>query len=133
MSNTVWQFEKINGEVVFFENGIGYIESDKGTSFRKSYIWTQCSIPKEQPSSIVAAVADIPLWDLFILMVVFAAFITAADSTGCPHIPVLRWYTVQKTNLYWCRKIFIKRLGLLKGNPLPLKAPQKGAMDRNDS
>ena len=89
MCHTLYGILKINGEAVSFENGIGYIESDRGTSFPKSYIWTQCSIPKEQPSSIVAAVADIPLVP-FILMVVFAVFIIAANSIGCPHIPAPR-------------------------------------------
>ena len=33
-------------------------------------------------------------------------------------------------NLYWCREGIFLKVSLLKENPLPLKAPQKGAMAR---
>lgn len=49
----------INGEIYRFENGIGYIEGDRGRSFPKRYIWTQCHFGK---GSLMLAVADIPFF-----------------------------------------------------------------------
>lgn len=54
---------KINGQITLdgqpfhFHNGTGYIEGDRGTSFPKRYIWTQCLF---QNNSLMLSVADIP-------------------------------------------------------------------------
>lgn len=48
----------INGKVYNFNQGIGYIEGDRGCSFPKEYIWTQCHCKN---GSIMLSVADIPL------------------------------------------------------------------------
>ena len=32
----------VNGQIYKFQNGIGYIEGDRGYSFPERYIWTQC-------------------------------------------------------------------------------------------
>lgn len=47
----------INGSETMFENGVGYIEGDRGSSFPKRYIWTQCNF---ENNSLMLAVADIP-------------------------------------------------------------------------
>ena len=47
----------INGEAFRFENGVCYIEGDRGRSFPKDYVWTQCCFPE---GSIMLSVADIP-------------------------------------------------------------------------
>ena len=51
----------INGQASHFQNGIGYIEGDCGSSFPKRYIWTQCSFPT---GSLMLSVADILLYGL---------------------------------------------------------------------
>lgn len=43
-----------------FTNGKGYIEKDWGTSFPKEYIWGQCNHFKDEMTSLVFSVADIP-------------------------------------------------------------------------
>lgn len=48
---------EINGISYEFENGIGYIEGDRGCSFPKAYVWTQCCFPE---GSVMLSVADIP-------------------------------------------------------------------------
>lgn len=56
---------KINGQIMLndqqfdFHNGIGYIEGDRGYSFPKRYIWTQCCF---ENGSLMLSVADIPLF-----------------------------------------------------------------------
>ena len=44
-----------------FANGIGYLEGDRGRSFPKRYIWTQCCF---ENGSLMLSVADIPLLGL---------------------------------------------------------------------
>lgn len=62
----------INGEKYFFENGIGYIEGDRGRSFPKEYAWTQCNFQDGEPGSIMLSVAEIPLAGLHFTGVISA-------------------------------------------------------------
>ena len=48
----------VNGVPYLFQNGIGYIEGDRGYSFPKEYVWMQCSFPN---GALMLSVADIPL------------------------------------------------------------------------
>ncbi len=54
----------INGTEYSFDNGIGYAEKDWGTSFPKKYLWVQSNRFEEEPCSITASVADIPIGPL---------------------------------------------------------------------
>ena len=47
----------INGEPFGFDNGVCYIEGDRGYSFPSEYVWTQCCFDE---GSIMLSVADIP-------------------------------------------------------------------------
>jgi hypothetical protein len=47
----------INGRETVFSNGTGYIEGDRGRSFPKRYIWTQCGW---NGNCVMLSVADIP-------------------------------------------------------------------------
>lgn len=51
----------LNGEILDFSGGIGYIETDRGRSFPNSYLWTQCVWREPENSSLMLAVATIPL------------------------------------------------------------------------
>lgn len=46
------------GKEYVFEDGVGYIEGDRGYSFPKRYAWTQCLC---ENGSVMLSVADIPL------------------------------------------------------------------------
>lgn len=61
MRHALHGFLTLNHETVDLDGGIGYIESDRGISFPKRYLWFQCS-DFAQPSSVFASVADIPFW-----------------------------------------------------------------------
>jgi hypothetical protein len=47
----------LNGRDLNFDGGTGYIEGDRGCSFPKRYIWTQCTF---DGGSLMLSVADIP-------------------------------------------------------------------------
>ncbi len=49
----------ICGEYYDFDEGIGYIEADRGRSFPKKYLWLQCNDFTEK-CSLMVAIADIP-------------------------------------------------------------------------
>ena len=61
----------INGEKVLFDNGVGYIEGDRGDSFPKEYLWTQCSFPE---GGVMLSVAEIPLCGLHFTGVICAIY-----------------------------------------------------------
>lgn len=48
----------INGEEYLFQKAYGYWEGDRGRSFPKEYLWTQCFFPE---GSLMLSVADIPM------------------------------------------------------------------------
>lgn len=50
----------INGKKTVVK-GTGYIESDRGNSFPKHYLWTQCILDEEEGSSLMLSVAEIPM------------------------------------------------------------------------
>lgn len=58
MRHTVNGIVTINGKVYQFENAVGYMEGDRGISFPKNYIWTQCFF---RNLSIMLSVAEIPV------------------------------------------------------------------------
>lgn len=52
---------ELNGELLDFSNGIGYIETDRGRSFPGAYLWTQCLWDGPGRGSLMLAIAAIPL------------------------------------------------------------------------
>lgn len=50
----------INGKTCVFTGGSGYIETDRGSSFPKDYLWTQCTFGPNGRGSIMISAADIP-------------------------------------------------------------------------
>ncbi len=50
----------INGHTYVFQNDLGYIEGDRGRSFPKRYVWTQCAWHMDKPCSLMISAADIP-------------------------------------------------------------------------
>lgn len=50
----------INNEEILIKDGIGYIEKDSGKSFPKTYLWMQCNYLKNENTSIMVSIADIP-------------------------------------------------------------------------
>lgn len=57
MGHKVNGYFGINEEAFLFQNGFGYVEGDRGSSFPEKYLWTQCS---GKNFSIMLSVAKIP-------------------------------------------------------------------------
>jgi tocopherol cyclase len=61
MTHSVSGSIAINGKLLDFNDGTGYIEGDRGVSFPKRYVWTQCSWFDAGPCSLMLSAADIPM------------------------------------------------------------------------
>ncbi|MBQ8852427.1 MAG: hypothetical protein IJZ66_08335, partial [Oscillibacter sp.] len=51
---------ELNGTVLDFSGGLGYAETDRGRSFPRTYLWTQCTWQEPQLSSLMLSIAHIP-------------------------------------------------------------------------
>lgn len=120
---------KLNGSRINFDGGRGYLEKDRGTSFPKKYMWTQCGFEKQGPGCIMAAVADVPFlgrsFEGCISVVLyrgrqyrFATYIGAKVLLNEGGIVVIRQ---GKWEL---------RMMALEENPRTLQAPEDGKMGR---
>lgn len=57
MRHTVSGTLSVNGTSYTFDNAVGYIEGDRGSSFPSGYVWTQCCFPE---GSLMLSIAEIP-------------------------------------------------------------------------
>lgn len=119
----------LNGEQIDFSNGIGYIETDRGRSFPRTYLWTQCIWDDPECGSLMLAAATIPL--------------PIGSFTGCIcsifyHNREYRLATYRGAKLEeWSSSGATLRQGkyrlkveLLKAQKQALRAPVNGRMER---
>jgi hypothetical protein len=52
---------QVQGRTLEFHGGLGYCETDRGSSFPRRYLWTQCSWDQENPCSVMISAAHVPL------------------------------------------------------------------------
>lgn len=116
----------VNGKTLDFDGGTGYVEADRGRSFPRDYLWTQCNW---EDSCVMLSVAEIPF-----LLGRFKGCICAilhagreyrlATYLGCR---ILR-YGAQGAEVRQGRYRLVAEL--LSGGGCPLRAPSQGAMKR---
>lgn len=122
VTGNVW----INGQNYSFRNARGYWEGDRGRSFPKEYLWTQCSF---RGGALMLSVADIP--------------VAGIHFTGTIGVVLWRGKEYRITTYLGARVVRIQnktvriRQGclelearLLDASGRPLKAPAKGDMIR---
>lgn len=51
---------ELNGKILDFSGGLGYIEGDRGRSFPSAYLWTQCLWGPPSSGSLMLAIAAVP-------------------------------------------------------------------------
>lgn len=116
----------INGQKYSFQNAWGYWEGDRGRSFPKEYIWTQCCF---SGGSLMLSVADIPMAGIhFTGMIGFILWqgkeYRIATYLGARVVRIRnKMVRVKQGNLEL-------EVRLLKVADRPLKAPAKGDMIR---
>lgn len=120
---------EVNGEIIEFTGGRGYIETDWGESFPESYLWSQCGFGGGGRNSIMASVADIPF-----LGGQFRGCICAAHYEGREYR--MGTYYGARIKEYGDGFVTLKqgrmrlRITRLSERSFELKAPVKGGMER---
>ena len=117
---------RINGVPYMFHNAVGYAEGDRGHSFPKEYVWTQCSFPE---GALMLSAADIPLGKLHFTGVIGIVLLHGkeyrlATYLGAKAVKVKDGGVIVRQGSF-C--LTVKRLGSA-GHPL--QAPVGGAMTR---
>ncbi len=126
MSHTVQGEIRVNGIPYVFRNAVGYLEGDRGRSFPKEYIWTQCSFPE---GALMLSVAEIPLGRLHFTGVIGVVLLHGkeyrlATYLGAKAVKMKDGEVVVRQGQF-C--LAVKQLGSA-GHPL--RAPVGGAMIR---
>lgn len=126
MKHAVAGHLEVNGTAYDFSDGTGYIEGDRGSSFPKEYLWTQCFFPE---GSVMLSVADIPFCGFH-----FAGVIGVVQFRGKEYrIATYLGARVIKLRdgevaIQQGRKTLTAKLLEAKGQPLA--APEGGSMRR---
>ena len=116
----------INGQNITFRNAVGYWEGDRGRSFPKEYVWTQCCFPG---GSLMLSVADIPIAGMH-----FTGIIGVVVWRGKEYRLVT--YLGARADKVHDRKVrvvqgkLVLEAWLLEAAERPLKAPANGNMAR---
>lgn len=127
MGHTLTGTLTVNGRLIDFTRGTGYIETDRGRSFPQAYLWTQCMWREGQ--SIMLSIATIPVSAFR-----FTGCICAVCCGGREYR--LATYCGARVE-QWSEQGALLRQGKyrlaverLSGEGRPLRAPVHGAMDR---
>lgn len=120
---------ELNGRRLDFSGGAGYIETDRGRSFPRAYLWTQCLWGGPDGGSLMLAVASVPL--------------PAGGFTGCICSVLFRGREYRLATYRgarieaWSASAAVIRQGkyrleaaLLHKGEQPLRAPVEGRMER---
>jgi len=120
---------KLNQETWSFDQGIGYIEMDWGTTFPKQYVWSHAAWKDKYENCIVAAAAKVP-----VLNFNFNGFIGCLVYHGKQ--VVLASYFGAKVKEMTANKIVVEQkqmrleIELIAQHPVNLMAPEQGKMTR---
>lgn len=119
----------LNGENRDFSGGMGYAETDRGSSFPNAYLWTQCIWQEAKCNSLMLSIAAIPL-----LGGHFTGCICTILHDGKEYrLATYRGARAER----WSKNGALVHQGnyrlsveLLAGHRFPLRAPEKGNMSR---
>lgn len=128
MKHRVWGSVSVNGTPFSFDGAQGYWEGDRGRSFPREYIWTQCSFPE---GALMLSVADIPIAGFH-----FRGLIGVVVLDGREYR--FGTYLGAKTSEIGNGRVKVVQgrmeleAALLEQTGKPLKAPARGKMVRTD-
>lgn len=116
----------INGQQYKFNNGIGYIEGDRGNSFPKRYVWTQCNF---SGGSIMLSAADIPLFGLCFTGTICVVMLNGKEYRIATYLGAKLKHIGENSITVSQGKLELTAR-LIKKNAHPLSAPVNGEMSR---
>lgn len=116
----------INGRKYIFQNALGYWEGDRGRSFPKEYIWTQCFFPD---GAFMLSAAHIPLAGIHFTGVIGAVLWKGEEYRIATYLgaQVVR---IQNKMVRVIQGNLELEVRLLERSGHPLRAPVRGNMVR---
>lgn len=115
-----------NGRRYLFENGLGYLEGDRGTSFPRRYLWTQYCW---EGNSIMLSVADIPLGTGSFVGCIGTILLDGKEYRIATYRGV-KLLHIGESGVLLRQKDLVLKIKLIKGLSHPLYAPHQGEMNR---
>ena len=116
----------VNGETYAFDGAEGYWEGDRGRSFPREYVWTQCSFPE---GALMLSVADIPMAGFHFRGIIAVLVLNGREYRLATYLgakaAIIRNGLVRVTQ--GCLELEAE---LLERTGRPLKAPAEGEMVR---
>lgn len=119
----------IHGKKYTFQNDLGYIEGDRGRSFPKQYVWTQCAWRMDKPCSLMISVADIPYMGMSFTGVIAFAYVNGREYRLATYHGARAVYVKNGEVLIKQGKYTLSARRLDSGGML-LRAPVGGGMTR---
>ena len=116
----------INEQIYKFQNGIGYIEGDRGYSFPKQYIWTQCCF---NDGSLMLSVADIPLFGFHFTGIIGIILLGGKEYRIATYLGATVKHIGNNSVIVKQGK-YTLTAKLIEKNSYPLYAPENGKMSR---
>lgn len=116
----------INGQKYSFQNARGYWEGDRGRSFPKEYIWTQCLF---SDGALMLSVADIPMAGIHFTGIIGAVLWRGKEYRIATYLGA-RVVQIQNKTVRVIQGSLELDVRLLEASARPLKAPTKGNMVR---
>lgn len=116
----------VNGRHYVFENGRGYMEGDRGVSFPRRYLWTQCSW---EEGSVMVSVAEVPLGRFRFTGCIGFVFWKGREHRIGTYCGVRLLHVTEDTLLLSQGGLDLE-VRLLEENSHPLRAPRRGCMTR---
>lgn len=117
---------RVNGVNYRFQNGIGYIEGDRGYSFPKEYAWTQCFF---EHGSIMLSVADILLGSFHFNGVICIIQWQGKEYRLATYLGA-KAVKIEKGEIVVCQGDMMLSVKLIEKSLHPLLAPINGGMYR---
>ncbi|TAH62836.1 MAG: hypothetical protein EWM47_13945 [Anaerolineaceae bacterium] len=119
----------VNGSLIDFNNGLGYVEGDRGVEFPSSYFWTQCSWRTNRNNTLMLSVADIPIGKLTFMGCIGLVYYGGKEYRMATYLGV----KIKKYNnheLWVQQREYDLKVTVIDENPHDLLAPVKGNMTR---
>jgi hypothetical protein len=119
----------VNGSLLNFDGGTGYIEKDRGHSFPKRYLWIQCNSFKNEDCSVMASIADIPFSGFEFKGCICAVYYKNREYRLATYTGVKIIRDDEKGIILKQGKLKLE-IDILKNESCGLLAPDKGDMSR---
>lgn len=117
---------RINEQKYSFQNALGYWEGDRGRSFPKEYLWTQCCFPD---GAFMLSVADIPMAGIHFTGMIGVILWQGKEYRIATYLGA-RAVQIQSKAVRVIQGNMELDARLLEASGRPLKAPAKGDMVR---